>query len=404
MNSSEIKKITGGINSVKGFKTAGISCGIKSDGKKDLALIVSEKIAAAAGTFTANKVKASCVTENQKLVKRGLGQVIIANSGNANTCTGKRGLEDTKEITAFAARALNIPKELVLTASTGIIGKPLDVGKIKNGIKNIIEKINSGDSSGASHAILTTDTFKKESAVEIKTGEGKIRIGGIAKGAGMIAPNMATMLAFIATDAKIRADLLKKTLRDAVEDSFNMITIDGCMSTNDMVLVLANGMGGCREIKTKSKELSLFQEGLKLVTKELAEMIVVDGEGATKLIKVNVSKARSKEAARTCAMAIANSNLVKTAFFGEIMNWGRIVAALGSSGIEFSPDKIDIFYDGEKIVENGCAAKFNKSRVQKILKKKEITMEVCLNRGKYNATVLTSDLSYEYVKINALYS
>jgi len=163
-------------------------------------------------------------------------------------------------------------------------------------------------------------------------------------------------------------------------------------------------MAGCREIKSKSKELSLFQEGLKLVTKELAEMIVVDGEGATKLIKVNVSKARSKEAARTCAMAIANSNLVKTAFFGEIMNWGRIVAALGSSGIEFSPDKIDIFYDGEKIVENGCAAKFNKSRVQKILKKKEITMEVCLNRGKYNATVLTSDLSYEYVKINALYS
>ena len=206
----------------------------------------------------------------------------------------------------------------------------------------------------------------------------------------MIAPNMATMLAFITTDAKRRADLLRKTLRDAVENSFNMITIDGGMSTNDMVLALANGMSGCPEIKTKSKELFLFQEGLKLVTKELAEMIVVDGEGATKLIKVNVSKARSKDAARTCAMAIANSNLVKTAFFGEIMNWEELWQLLALPAIEFSPDKIDIFYNGEKIVNKGCAADFNKRRVQKTLKKKEIIIEICLNRGKCNATVLTS--------------
>ncbi|OGL44852.1 MAG: bifunctional ornithine acetyltransferase/N-acetylglutamate synthase [Candidatus Schekmanbacteria bacterium RBG_16_38_11] len=404
MNSSGIKKISGGINAVKGIKTVGISCGIKTNGKKDLALILSETIATAAGTFTTNRLKAACVTENQKRIKRGLGQVIIANSGNANTSTGKRGLEDTKEVAAFTAENLNIPEELVLTASTGIIGKPLDVGKIKNGIKKLISKINSGDFSGASDAILTTDTFAKESAVEIKIGEGKIRIGGIAKGAGMVAPNMATMLAFIATDAKIRKDLLKKALHEAVTDSFNMITIDGCMSTNDMVLILANGMADCGEFKAKSREFPLFQEGLKLVAKELAKMIVVDGEGATKLIRVKVSKARSKKAAKTCAMAIANSNLVKTAFFGEIMNWGRIVAALGASGIEFSPEKVCIFYDGEKIVENGCAANFNKNKIQKILKKKEIILEVCLNQGKNNATVLTSDLSYEYVKINALYS
>jgi len=355
-----IQKISGGINAVRGFKTAGVNCGIKGYGKKDLALILSEKVATAAGTFTTNRVKASCVVENSKVIRQGSAQAIIVNSGNANSCTGRRGIKDTKEIISFAAKNLKISKELVLIASTGIIGKFLEVGKIKNGIRKLIDKINSGDLSGASDAILTTDTLPKEIAIEIQLKRGKIRIGGIAKGAGMVYPDLATMLAFIATDAKMRSNLLQRVLRDAVEDSFNMITIDGDRSTNDMVLMLANGMAECQEIIKNSTEFKLFSNGLRFVTKELARMIVLDGEGATKLIKVNVTKANSKKTAKIAAMGIANSSLVKTAFFGEILNWGRIMAALGASGAEFSPNKVDISLNGERVVEGGSSRYFNK--------------------------------------------
>ena len=350
----KIKKIPGGINAVRGFKSAGINCGIKDDDKKDLMLILTDNLAVAAGVFTTNRIKASSVIETSRRVKKGVVKAIIANSGNANACTGKKGKENTLEIMEFTGKNLNVLGENILVASTGIIGRLLEVNKIKKGIISLIKKIDSGNYSGTAEAIMTTDTFIKEIAVEVKMKNGSIRIAGIAKGAGMICPNMATMLSFIVTDAKIKKNILQKTLRSAVDKSFNMVTIDGCMSTNDMVLVLANGMAESAEIKKDSSELKIFKKGLEYVSGELAKMIVLDGEGATKLIKIFVFGAKTKKSAKVAAMAIANSNLVKTAFFGEILNWGRITAALGASGIELSPGNIDINFNGRKIVKNGC--------------------------------------------------
>lgn len=401
---SKIKKISGGINAVTGFKSSGINCGIKGGGKKDLMLILSENLAVAAGVFTTNRVKAPSVIETSRRVKNGIAKAIIANSGNANACTGEKGREDTLAVIEFTGKNLKVSGKNVLVASTGIIGRFLEVDKIKKGIISLIKKIVSGKLSGTADAIMTTDTFFKEIAVEVKMKKGTIRIAGIAKGAGMICPNMATMLSFIVTDAKIKKNVLQKALKEAVDKSFNMITIDGDMSTNDMVLVLANGMSDSYEIRKGSDELKLFREGLDFVTGELAKMIVLDGEGATKLIKISVSGAKTKESAKVAAMAIANSNLVKTAFFGEILNWGRIAAALGASGIELSPDKIDICFNGRRIVKNGCGDSFNKKEIKNILKNKEITIEVSLNQGKEDTTVLTSDLSYEYIRINASYN
>ncbi|OGL41911.1 MAG: bifunctional ornithine acetyltransferase/N-acetylglutamate synthase [Candidatus Schekmanbacteria bacterium RIFCSPHIGHO2_02_FULL_38_11] len=401
---SKMKKISGGINAVRGFKSAGINCGIKGNGKKDLLLVLSEKLASAAGVFTTNRVRASSVIETIKRVKNGIAKAIIANSGNANACTGKKGEETTLEIIEFTGKNLKISGENILVASTGIIGRLPEVDKIRKGVMRLMKKIDSGDLSGAADAIMTTDTFSKEIAIEIELKNSNIRIAGIAKGAGMVCPNMATMLAFIVTDATIKKNILQKALKEAVDKSFNMITIDGCMSTNDMVLLLANGMSDSQEIKKGSNELRLFKAGLDFVAGKLAKMIVLDGEGATKLIKISVLGAKTKKSAKNAAMAIANSNLVKTAFFGEILNWGRITAALGASGIEFSPEKIDIYFSGKKIVNKGCGCGFNEKEIKKILKNKEITIEVSLNNGNKEAIVLTSDLSCEYIRINASYN
>ncbi|MBM3248985.1 MAG: bifunctional glutamate N-acetyltransferase/amino-acid acetyltransferase ArgJ [Candidatus Omnitrophica bacterium] len=366
----------------KGFKAEGISCGIKKSGKKDLALIFSDSVAVAAGVFTANKIKAAPVIVSSQHLKNSRAQAIIVNSGNANCMTKAKGMADAKAMATNVAKALKIKTNDVLVASTGIIGKPLPIDKIRNGISSLTKKINKNGLNNVAAAIMTTDTAPKKVCVKLALNGKTVTIAGIAKGAGMIAPNMATMLSFIMTDAAISSQALKKILKEAVDKSFNSITIDGCMSTNDMVLVLANG-------KTKNKKieganLDKFCQALSYVCLELAKKIVKDAEGATKFIQIKVEGAKNHKIAKRLAFAVANSNLLKTAIFGENRNLGRIFAALGQTGINISEDKIKV----------NCTS----------LKNKDIKIDINLGVGKSFATVYTSDLSEEYVRINAAYN
>lgn len=386
----------------RGFKTAGIQCGIKKNGGHDLGLIYSEVPATVAGVFTRNLVAAAPVKLDRERIKNGVCQAIIVNSGNANCCTGDDGMKKAEKMAQVTAEALGLPAETVCVASTGVIGQPLPIEKIEGNISRLVSALNEDGIGDFSKAILTTDLVMK---LVTRTGhaDGKdFTITGVAKGSGMIRPDMATMLCFVMTDADIDADRLQKTLLHATERSFNRITVDGDTSTNDTILVLANKQAGVR-IDTAEKE-TLFQTHLTDVLLELAKMVVRDGEGATKLVEIGVINAQSAEAAHEIANTIANSNLVKTALFGEDANWGRIIAAAGRAGVPIDPDRIDIRFNGIQMVKGGMGCgQALENQVTAVLKQKEFRIEVDLNMGASEASVFTCDFSYDYVKINADY-
>jgi len=400
-----VKIIKGGITAPRGFKAAGIHCGIKSS-KKDIALIFSDKPAVTAGLFTTNQIKSVHVLLDLKRLRRKESQAIVINSGNANACNGVKGRDNALKMSEYTAKCLNIDKQGMLVASTGIIGKPLPMNKIKKGIKDISSKLAVNGSRDAAEAILTTDTAIKEVAVDtgIKgRAKDNIKIGAIAKGSGMIAPNMATLLAFITTDACIEHEELFTGLRECVNTTFNMLSIDGDMSPNDTVIIMANGTSRNKRIKFNTPEYKKFTDALNYVCAYLTKKIAADGEGATKLVEVQIKGARNIKDARRAAKAVANSNLVKTALNGCDPNWGRILSSLGAARIKIKPGEIDITINSEAIVHNSISTNFSQERLHKTLKVKEIIITVNLNIGDYSSTAYTCDMSEEYVKINAHY-
>lgn len=392
----------GGITTPKGFLASGIYAGIKRTEKPDLSIIYSERDAVAAGVFTTNKVKAAPVLVTQRQIKKGIARGVIVNSGNANACTGKRGMADAELMVELTASALSAETGKVCVASTGVIGEPLPMEKIRPAIKEAVERLSRDGGDNAAAAIMTTDTFPKKIAVRGKIGGKMVTVGGIAKGSGMICPDMATMLAFITTDAVTDRRTLSGVFKRSVEKSFNKITVDGDTSTNDMALCLANGMAGNSALE--GKELDRFQEMLDYVCYALARMIVKDGEGATRLVEIRVKGAGTSDDAEKTGFAVANSNLVKTALFAGDPNWGRIMAAIGYSGANIKEGKISISFDNVNLVRNGAGrGKDIENKVAEVMRKREYSITINLNVGKSYARVLTCDLSYDYVKINVAY-
>lgn len=402
----------GGITTPKGFKAAGIHCGIKKK-KKDLAIIASDKEALCCACFTQNTVKAAPLKiceENLKLSNNEIRAIII-NSGNANACTGDRGYIDAKLMTKTLSKCLNIEENKTLVSSTGVIGVYLPIEKIIDGVENIVKELSEDvkNAKDCAEAIMTTDTFVKEIAVKVKLkDETIIKIGGISKGSGMIHPNMATMLGFITTDCNISKKLLDKAFKDAINSSFNMISVDGETSTNDMAVIMANGEASNYKIEKEDENYKIFKKALDYVCVSLAKMIVKDGEGATKFLEVNIKNARNKNEAKILCKSIINSNLVKTAFFGCDANWGRILSAMGATGVGFDQNKITISFCNKAgdivLFQNGEPLNFDEKAALKILKEKEIIIDINLNQG--NEQTIQGwgcDLSYEYVKINADY-
>jgi len=405
LDKEDFQVVKGGITYPKGIKAAGVECGIRFN-KKDLALIYSEKVADARGTFTTNKFKAAplVVTEKNLSLSGGKLQAVLINSGIANACTGEKGLKDAWEMADYVSQGLNIKKEHVAVTSTGKIGEFLPLDKIKAGVAKVISFLDYAGGAEAAEAILTTDTKKKEIAVCFKLGKQKVGIGGMAKGSGMIHPNMATMLGFITSDISIKGELLQEALKQVVGKSFNMISVDGDMSTNDMVLLMANGLAGNKLIDKKDVDYYRFLSALQHVAEYLAKCIAKDGEGATKMIEVEVQNAVSFGEAKKVAKAVINSPLVKTAVFGKDPNWGRILAAVGYSGAEIDPNKVDLYLK-EKIVENGQPLTFSRQKLHEYLESSdEIKIIIDLKMGEVNATAWGCDLTYDYVKINTKYS
>jgi glutamate N-acetyltransferase/amino-acid N-acetyltransferase len=394
----------GGVTAPQGFSAAGVHAGVKKV-KRDLALVYSQAPAVAAGVFTTSKVQAAPVIVDKLQLKRSSSfRAIVVNSGNANACTGERGLNDAWSMVRAAAHSLDIGEHEVFVSSTGVIGQYLPMENIEVGITHAVEMLGIDGHTAAAEAIMTTDKFTKELAVRTNIGGIDVVIGGMAKGSGMIAPNMATMLAFITTDVAIDQNLLQETLRDVVNRSFNRITVDGDTSTNDMVLVLANGAAGNTSLESiDDTGYPQFQEALEYVLTTLSKMIVMDGEGATKFIEITVSGAADEHTAVQAARAIANSSLVKTAIHGEDANWGRILAAIGYSGIEFDPDQVEIAFGSLPILRKNYVIEFSEQEAKKILSQKEIQINVRLNGGPASATFWTCDLSQLYVSINANY-
>jgi glutamate N-acetyltransferase/amino-acid N-acetyltransferase len=399
--SETLSIVPGDAASPKGFRAAGIHCGIKRE-KPDLALLVSEVPASAAGVFTTNKVKAAPVRYSQRAIAAGRAQAIVVNSGNANACTGEAGLASSVETAELTARALGLETDLVLVASTGVIGVPLPMEAIRAGIPRAAREL-SPDGSAAARAILTTDNFAKTASIRFELGGVEVRIGGMAKGAGMIHPNLATTLCFLTTDASIPPAVLRGALKRAVSESFNSITVDGDTSTNDTVLLLANGRAGGAPI-TSGDELRRFTLGLTLVAGELARLVVRDGEGATKFVEIAVEGAASEVEARQGAMTVANSLLVKTALHGGEPNWGRILAALGRSGVEMNEETTDVFFGDLAVVRGGLGVPGVWDAAAAALEEKEISVRIRLGVGVGAAKVWTSDLSEEYVRINGSYT
>ena len=391
------KNAAAGVTFPKGFKAAGVKAGIKKSGNLDLALIYTEKEAAVAGVFTKNAVAAAPVIVSREVVKGGKAHAIVANAGCANACTGETGLANARKMAALAA-----PDE-VLVGSTGIIGVNLPMDKLEAGIKAAAAELSEDGSKNAGNAIITTDTYSKACSCEVEIGGQAVRFGAIAKGSGMIQPNMATMLCYITTDANISSQLMQKALSEIVEVSFNMISVDGDMSTNDTVLVLANGASGAAEITDGSPEYEKFYATLKEICQELSKRIAADGEGATKFLTINVSGTKTFEDAKTVAMSIAKSPLVKTAFFGEDPNWGRVICAVGYAGIPMVPEKTVIKFGGVPVYANGLGAEFNEDDIHKVMAEHDIVIDVEMGMGDAKATVWSCDFSYEYVKINGEY-
>ncbi|KAE9637331.1 MAG: argJ [Defluviitaleaceae bacterium] len=404
-----MKIIDGGITSPKGFKAAGNYIGIKKK-RKDLAIVYSEFPAKAAATFTTNVVKAAPVLWNQQIInEKGNIQAIVVNSGNANACTGEQGMIDAQQMAQTMADCLGLKKEEVLVASTGVIGVPLPMNVICPGIEKTALKLSVSREAAkeAAQAIMTTDTFSKEIAVTFELDGKMITIGGMAKGSGMIHPNMATMLSFITTDINISRELLDKALKESIVDSYNMISVDGDTSTNDMVVALANGAAENVLIDTENEDYEQFKTAFHFVNTYLAQQIVRDGEGAGKFIEVNVKGAKSKCDARTLAKSIITSNLVKTAFFGEDANWGRILCAMGYSGVTFDTSKVTIQFASQSgnitVMKNGTPLMFDEDYAYQILHEKDIKVIALLEEGSEEATAWGCDLSYEYVRINGEY-
>lgn len=386
----------------KGFLFSTAEAAIRYPNRKDLALIYSEVEANIAGTFTTNGIKAAPVRLDTKKIRSGRGQAIVVNSGNANACTGKKGTQDAAEIAYHIARGLNIKPSLVYACSTGVIGVSLPMERVRPKISELIRNLGKSTIQDVAAAIMTTDTFPKIVNKKVKIDNKTGIIAGICKGAGMICPHMATMLCFLMTDIAVEQKTLNKTLKDAVKKSFNRITVDGDRSTNDTVLIMANGMLGNPLITNRSESYTAFKNALHEVTLNLSRLIVKDGEGATKFIEIEVKGARSETDAEKAAFAVANSNLVKTAIYGSDPNWGRVMAALGYSGIAIKEEKVDIHFGKVKIVNQGIGTgRYEEAR--KILRRKEIRIIVDLNLGKSSAKVLTCDLTEEYIRENKAY-
>lgn len=405
-----MKIIDGGVTAAKGFKAAGMHAGIKKGTKKDMAMIVSSAPCMAAGTFTTNLVKAAPVKWDQHVVyEHGEARAVVVNSGIANACTGAEGYGYCEETAKAAAEALGIDKDEVLVASTGVIGKQLPIDTIKKGVKDLSGLLLDTREAAtlAAESIMTTDTVKKEVAVEVEIGGKTVTIGGMCKGSGMIHPNMGTMLGFIMTDAAISKNLLDKALKGSIEDTFNMVSVDGDTSTNDTVLVMANGMAGNPEITEENEDYEAFKEALLAVNTYLAKQIAGDGEGASRLFEVQVKQAKDKQTAKVLAKSIITSNLTKCAIFGKDANWGRILCAMGYSGAQFDPLKVDIVMASEKgeiaLVENGVATAFDEEKAAEILSPDVVIAKVDVRDGDAEATAWGCDLTYDYVKINADY-
>lgn len=405
-----MKKIKGGVTAAKGFEAASAAVGIKYQGRTDMALVYSQKPCEAAGTFTTNVVKAAPVKWDQKVVKSSAKpQVIVINSGIANACTGEKGMECCKEVAKEAAKVLETETERVLIGSTGVIGMQLPVEKMKDGVHLLAkEKADSLEMGNlAAKAIMTTDTKEKETAVTIEIDGTTVTIGGMAKGSGMIHPNMCTMLAFITTDAVISKEALQTALSNDVDETYNMISVDGDTSTNDTVLLLTNQMAGNKEIQKGTKEFEIFKEALHEVNTTLAKKIAGDGEGATALLEVTVQGAETKQQAKTLAKSVICSNLTKTAIAGHDANWGRFLCAMGYAGVEFDPEKIDLFIQSSvgklKLVENGRALDYSEEEATEILSQTEVCVVADIKLGTEKATAWGCDLTHGYIDINADY-
>lgn len=399
--------IKGGVCAAKGFKAGGIHCGIrKNRTKRDLALIVSEKKATAAAVYTTNLVKGAPLTVTKAHISDGYAQAVICNSGNANTCNAN-GIEIAEQTCELLGAELNISPEDIVVASTGVIGQPLDIAPIKNGIPSLVKSLSADGSENAAEGIMTTDTKVKEIAVSFEIGGKTCKIGGIAKGSGMIHPNMATMLVFITTDCAISPEMLKKALSSDIKETFNMISIDGDTSTNDMVTVLANGMAENAEITAEGEDFKTFMKALNTVNVYLCRRIAGDGEGATKLIECKVTGAKTLETAKTVAKSVICSSLTKAAMFGSDANWGRVLCAIGYSGAAVDVNKIDVAFKSPKgeiaVCKNGAVIPFSEEKAKEILLESEIEILVELNSGEYSSCAWGCDLTYDYVKINGDY-
>jgi glutamate N-acetyltransferase/amino-acid N-acetyltransferase len=403
------KEVKGGVCAPKGFKAAGIHCGVKGDGntaKKDLALIVSEAPCAAAGTFTTNQVKAAPVYLSMKNVADGRAKAIVCNSGNANACA-PQGEENAMKMCEETAKLLGVAPEEVLVASTGVIGHTINIGAILKGLPEAAGNLSEEGSEDAAHAIMTTDTVMKQVGAEVEIGGKPVRIGGIAKGSGMIHPNMGTMLSFLTTDAAIEAPLLKKLLKDCVRVSFNRISVDGDTSTNDTCLILANGLAGNPPLEEGSPDCEAFKEALAYVCRTLAVKMAKDGEGATKLITCTVAGAADENKAEIIAKSVIRSPLVKTAMFGSDANWGRVLCAMGYSGETFEPEKVDVSFASRagsiEVCAGGRGLDFDEDLALKVLSEDEVVIDILMREGEASVTAWGCDLTYDYVKINGDY-
>jgi len=400
----------GTITTPKGFLANGVYCGIKRSRRPDLAILYSTVPAAASGAFTTNRFCASPVTVTRQHLKRGLAQALIVNSGNANCANGREGDRDALEMTRLAGQWLCIKRTSVLVASTGIIGRKLPIDRIRGALPDLVLGMGSDKGKTFARTILTTDTTVKECCVRIKLGSASATIAGACKGAGMIHPQLAigghaTMLCFLTTDASITKKMLDRALSEAIERSFNMISVDGDMSTNDTVLILANGLARNGTIARDGADFSAFKEGLNHVTGELARKIVLDGEGATKFVTIIVRGASSARDARTIARHVTTSMLLKACLYGEDPNWGRVIAACGSAGVAFDPRKVDVYFAGTKVFSNGARMKtLPWQSLRRIFEKDSVRITIDLHSGAHEATAWTCDLSREYVDINAAYS
>lgn len=402
-----MKIITGGVCAAKGYKASGIHCGIrKNKTKKDLALICSDVPATAAAVYTTNLVKGAPLVVTKKHIENGIAQAVICNSGNANTCNAN-GIEIAEAMSELVEKYVNIKAEDVVVASTGVIGQPLDLEPISNGMQLLVDTLSYNGGTMAAEAIITTDTVAKEIAVEFEIGGKICKIGGIAKGSGMIHPNMATMLVFITTDVSITQEMLQKALSNDIKETFNMISVDGDTSTNDMVTVLANGLAENSTITKCDEDFEIFMKALNTVNVYLCKQIASDGEGATKLLECSVTGAADKETAKTVAKSVVCSSLLKAAMFGADANWGRVLCAIGYSGAKVDVSKIGVAFKSSKgeiiVCQNGSGVDFSEEKAKEILLEKEIEIVVTLGEGKSESKAWGCDLTYDYVKINGDY-